>query len=93
MDRAEVLTVSATPPQRRWSRTARRSNRLGIGNVALSWVGVNGREEREIAKSVMDRNPESWRSEWLRLRGLDPWADYLEAITPKEEVQSLCASA
>lgn len=90
----EILELSI--PKKHYyvvSPSGRRLIDFGIGNVALSWVGVNGREEREIAKSVMDRNPESWRCEWLRLRGLEPWADYLETITPREELQSLCASA
>jgi hypothetical protein len=60
--------------------------------VALSWVGVNGREERQIVEAVIESHAQSWRSEWLRLKGLGPWADYLEQITPEEEV-SLCASA
>ncbi|MBV9760486.1 MAG: hypothetical protein JO340_07980, partial [Acidobacteriaceae bacterium] len=90
----EILELSI--PKKHYyvvSSSGRRLIDLGIGNVALAWVGVNGREEREIAKTVMDRNPDNWRSEWLRLRGLDLWADYLESITPQEEVRSLCATA
>jgi len=90
----EILELSI--PKKHYymvSPLGRRLIDLGIGNVALAWVGVNGREERDIAKAVMDRNPENWRSDWLRLKGLDSWADYLESITPHEEVLSLCASA
>jgi hypothetical protein len=68
----------------------RRLISLGIGRVALSWVGVNGREERQLVESVMEKFPDSWRSEWLRLRGLPKWADYLDRMEvdskqPKEE--------
>ena len=90
----EILELSI--PKKHYymvSPLGRRLIDLGIGNVALAWVGVNGREERDIAKAVMDRNPENWRSDWLRLKGMDSWADYLESITPPEEVLSLCASA
>ena len=90
----EILELSI--PKKHYyivSPLGRRLIDLGIGNVALAWVGVNGREERDIAKAVMDRNPENWRSDWLRLKGMDSWADYLESITPTEEVLSLCASA
>jgi type IV secretory pathway VirB4 component len=90
----EILELSI--PKKHYymvSSSGRRLIDLGIGNVGLAWVGVNGREEREIAKTVMDRNPHNWRAEWLRLRGLELWADYLESITSQEEVRSLCASA
>jgi type IV secretion/conjugal transfer VirB4 family ATPase len=90
----EILELSI--PKKHYymvSPLGRRLIDVGIGNVALAWVGVNGREERDIAKTVMDRNPENWRSDWLRLKGLDSWADYLESITPHEEVLALCASA
>jgi type IV secretion system protein VirB4 len=89
----EILEVSI--PKKHYyviSKLGRRLVDLGAGRVALSWVGVNGREERQIVEGVMDSHPQSWRSEWLRLKGLHPWADYLEQITPDEEV-FLCASA
>lgn len=90
----EILELSI--PKKHYymvSVAGRRLIDLGIGHVALSWVGVNGREEREIVKTVMRRDPENWRSDWLRLKGLESWADYLESITPKEEFRSLCANA
>ena len=39
------------------SKLGRRLVNLGIGKVALAWVGVNGREERQIVESVMDHYP------------------------------------
>jgi hypothetical protein len=72
---------------------------LGIGKVALAWVGVNGREERQIVESVMDHYPETWRVEWLRLKGLSQWADYFRSLenavseTTAEEEEVLCARA
>jgi hypothetical protein len=38
----------------------------------------------------MEKFPDSWRSEWLRLRGLPKWADYLDRMEvdsqqPKEK--------
>ena len=39
------------------SKLGRRLVDLGVGKVALSWVGVNGREERQIVENVMERSP------------------------------------
>ena len=80
------------------SKLGRRLVNLGIGKVALSWVGVNGREERQIVESVMDQYPETWRAEWLRLKGLPQWAEYFktleEAIVADEvEEVAICARA
>ena len=62
------------------SKLGRRLINLGMGRVALSWVGVNGREERQIVESVMNQYPDSWRGEWLRLKGLPHWADYYQSL-------------
>lgn len=62
------------------SKLGRRLVDLGIGKVALAWVGVNGREERQIVESVMQQHPETWRTEWLRLKGLTNWAEYLSRM-------------
>ncbi len=45
----EILQVSV-PKQHYYvvSKLGRRLVDLGVGKVALSWVGVNGREERQI---------------------------------------------
>jgi type IV secretion system protein VirB4 len=87
----EILQVSV-PKQHYYVVTSlgRRLVDLGIGRVALSWVGVNGREERQLVESVIEEFPSEWRSEWLRLRGLPRWADYLDRMEksleqPKEE--------
>jgi len=96
----EILQVSI-PKQHYYvvSTLGRRLVNLGIGKVALSWVGVNGREERQIVESVMDQYRESWRPEWLRLKGLHQWAQYyesLEEMVPEQtevEEEFLCARA
>jgi hypothetical protein len=69
------------------------------GKVALSWVGVNGREERQIVESVMNQFPDSWRAEWLRLKGLAQWAEYYHSLETQvaeeseDEEESVCARA
>jgi len=97
----EILQVSI-PKQHYYvvSTLGRRLVNLGVGKVALAWVGVNGRDERQIVESVMNQYAESWRAEWLRLKGLPQWAEYyqsLERLVVEEENQDqeefLCARA
>jgi type IV secretion system protein VirB4 len=77
----EILQVSI-PKQHYYvvSTLGRRLVNLGVGKVALSWVGVNGREERQIVESVMSQYPDSWRAEWLRLKNLPQWAEYYQSL-------------
>jgi type IV secretion system protein VirB4 len=89
----DILQVSI--PKKHYyviSKLGRRLVDLGVGKVALSWVGVNGKEERQIVESVMEQFPETWREEWLRLKGLDEWADYFSALLPTEMEAYQCAS-
>jgi len=96
----EILQVSI-PKQHYYvvSPLGRRLVNFGIGKVALSWVGVNGREERQIVESVMDQYADSWRSEWLRLKGLSRWADYYQSLEgvvaerDQDQEEVLCARA
>jgi type IV secretion system protein TrbE len=74
------------------SPLGRRLVSLGMRNVALSFVGVNGREERQAAERLMEAFPDTWQSEWLRLRAnglkderLAEWADYYEQVRTESE--------
>jgi type IV secretion system protein VirB4 len=84
----DILQVSV-PKQHYYvvSKLGRRLVDLGVGKVALAWVGVNGREERQLVESVIEQYPDMWRSEWLRLRGLAKWADYLDRMEGSLEQQ------
>ena len=96
----EILQVSI-PKQHYYvvSTLGRRLVNLGVGKVALSWVGVNGREERQIVESVMNQFPDSWRAEWLRLKGLAQWAEYYQSLESlvaeqsEDEEEFVCARA
>jgi hypothetical protein len=68
--------------------------------VALAWVGVNGREERQIVERVMDQYGDTWRAEWLRLKGVPQWAEYYQSLENVNTLQEndkeehiLCARA
>ena len=60
LNERELEILQASIPKQHYyvvSKLGRRLVNLGIGKVALSWVGVNGREERQIVESVMDHYP------------------------------------
>src|SRR6202042_791058 len=52
------------------SPLGRRLISLGIHNVALSFVGVNGREERQLVEDLQTELPDAWQSEWLRIQSI-----------------------
>jgi len=81
------------------SPLGRRLVSLGIHNVALSFVGVNGKEERQLVEDLVEEYPFSWQSAWLRLRAamlkderLAEWADYYERTQKDSECRYLCAA-
>jgi type IV secretion system protein VirB4 len=82
------------------SPLGRRLISLGIHNVALSFVGVNGREERQQVEDLMDEYPTGWQSCWLRARAkllkderLIGWADYLDDIHQQMDGRHQCVGA
>ena len=46
------------------------------GGVALSFVGVSGKEQRQAVFNLMDEFGEEWVAAWLRSRGLKDWGDF-----------------
>jgi type IV secretion system protein VirB4 len=100
-DRELEILQASIPKQHYYvvSTLGRRLVNLGMGKVALAWVGVNGREERQVVEDVIDRNGDSWRAEWLRLKGLAEWADYFEVLEsmavpePTREEEFRCVRA
>src|SRR3954451_4559619 len=82
------------------SPLGRRLISLGIHNVALSFVGVNGREERQLVEDLVNEFPETWQSEWLRVRAgalkderLEGWADYKKKLRNVLERSYKCKKA
>lgn len=82
------------------SPLGRRLISLGIHNVALSFVGVNGREERQQVEDLISEYPLGWQSCWLRARAkllkderLAGWADYLDEVHDQMARRHQCAIA
>ncbi len=86
LDRELDILRYATPKMQYYvvSQLGRRLIDLGLGPAALAFAGVNGTEDRALAGKVMLEYQETWRAEWLRLRGLPQWARYLESLPAGE---------
>jgi type IV secretion system protein VirB4 len=86
LNQTEIDIVQTSLPKRQYyiaSPMGRRLIGLGMGPVALSFAGVNGREERTRLEELINRTGETWPAEWLRSRGLDDWARYLEELNQR----------
>src|SRR5262249_19433768 len=82
----EIDILQKSTPKRDYyyvSPNGRRLISLGLGKVALSFVGINGAEERKAVERLMNAYPDRWQSEWLRARGLVDWAAYYEDLEAK----------
>jgi type IV secretion system protein VirB4 len=91
----ELSAIQSSLPKRHYyvvSPLGRRMVTLGLGKVALSFVGVNGREERRRAEEAMEQFGDAWPSEWLNTRGLTDWAEYYCQLENEKE-DYLCAEA
>jgi type IV secretion system protein TrbE len=97
LNERELDILQASIPKKHYyvmSPQGRRLIDFGLGKVALSWVGVNGAEERRLVESCIEEFPYTWRAQWLRRRGLGDWATYLESLQSSQtEVNYQCASA
>jgi type IV secretion system protein TrbE len=77
----EIDIVQKSIPKHHYyvvSPNGRRRIALGLGGVALSFLGVNGREQLQLAEDIMNQFGHRWQAEWLKMRGLPDWAAYYE---------------
>lgn len=82
LNEREIGIVQKSLPKREYycvSPMGRRKIALGLGGVALSFVGVSGKEQREKALQTMATFGDDWVPQWLRMRGLQDWATFYEA--------------
>jgi type IV secretion system protein VirB4 len=79
----EIQIVQGAIPKRQYyvvSPEGRRLISLGLGGVALAFVGVNSPDERKKVAEVMRTYPRAWQAEWLHQRGLSDWADWWREV-------------
>jgi type IV secretion system protein TrbE len=82
LSRREIEILSGAVPKRHYyyaSPLGRRLIDLGLGPVALSFVGAAGREELQQARSLIAEVGSGWPAAWLRMRGLSEPAESWEA--------------
>ena len=83
LNEREIQIVQGAAPKREYyvvSPEGRRLIALGLGEVALSFVGVNSPEERKKVEEMIKAFPRTWQAEWLRHRGRSDWADWWRDI-------------
>ena len=81
--RDRIQIVQGAIPKRQYyviSPEGRRLISLGLGGVALAFVGVNSPDDRKKAEEVMSAHPRTWQAEWLRQRGRSDWADWWREV-------------
>jgi type IV secretion system protein VirB4 len=91
----EIANIAKMIPKMHYfvtSPVGKRTISLGIGGVAMSFVGVSSVELRKKAQAFKREYSDSWVGEWLRWRGtttgnkaLAGWAEFYEKEQSKEK--------
>jgi type IV secretion system protein TrbE len=79
LNEREIEIISTATKKRHYYYTSplgRRLFSLGLGPVAMSFVGATGKEDTSQAKALIQQFGQTWPEEWLRAKGLANWADY-----------------
>ncbi len=74
----QIEILSQLIPKRQYfyvSPLGRRVFELGLGPVALSFIGASGREDIAAIRSLIAESPNSWPAKWLAARGRNDWAN------------------
>src|SRR5207245_10135110 len=74
----QIRTLATAIPKRQYYYTSplgRRLLSLGLGPVALSFVGMAGRDAILTVHGLVATHGSAWPAEWLRARGLADAAD------------------
>jgi type IV secretion system protein VirB4 len=69
----QIELIARAIPKRHYYYTSplgKRLFELGLGPIALSFLGAGSREELAEAKDLIARFPDTWPAQWLRRRGL-----------------------
>jgi type IV secretion system protein TrbE len=88
LNEREIEMIQTGEPKREYycvSPLGRRMISLGLGRVALSFVGVNGVDKRKEVEKLMEAYPDRWPGEWLKARGLEDWAAYYDELEQQKK--------
>jgi type IV secretion system protein VirB4 len=86
LNERELSLLQMSLPKRDYyvvSPLGRRLIGLGLGSVALAFVGVNGREDRAVAQKFMEEYGDGWPYEWLKAQGVEDWAEFYQQLDSK----------
>jgi len=73
LSRRQIELIAHAVPKRHYyysSPLGKRLFELGLGPVALSFLGAGSREDLAAVRALIARYPAAWPAEWLRRRGL-----------------------
>ena len=87
----QIEILAAAIPKRHYyyaSPLGRRLIDLGLGPLALSFVGASGREDLKQARALVEELGPDWSTAWLRARRLPEWAERWEAWEEREHGSS-----
>jgi len=62
------------------SGDGRRLFTLGLGSVAMAFVGATGKGDANAVRKLEAEHGKNWPAEWLRLKGETDWANYWERV-------------
>lgn len=86
LSQRQIELIKHAVPKRHYyysSPLGKRLFELGLGPVALSFLGAGSREDLSAMRALMARFPQTWPAEWLRRRGLpDAAAEWTELSPP-----------
>jgi type IV secretion system protein VirB4 len=80
------IVVNATPKREYYfmSPEGKRLFNLVLGDVALSFVGVSGKDDIKTIKSLVEEDQDNWIFTWLQKRGVN-YSQYLDQTNQKEK--------
>lgn len=75
----QIEIIQKAVPKQDYYYSSTLGNRLitlGLGDIALSFVGVDSAQDRQKVERLKTAHPENWVFEWLKHRGQEAWANY-----------------
>ncbi|HAA01919.1 MAG TPA: conjugal transfer protein TrbE, partial [Syntrophobacteraceae bacterium] len=84
LNEREIEIISTATKKRHYYYTSslgRRLFSLGLGPVAMSFVGATGKEDITHAKALIQQYGDTWPEQWLKAKGLEDWADYWRSVS------------
>jgi type IV secretory pathway VirB4 component len=85
----EIELIARAAPKRHYcysSPLGKRLFELGLGPIAVSFLGAAGRDDLASVRNLIARFPATWPAEWLYRRGLHDAATQWADITPLSTV-------